>query len=248
MTAIRYIVLSGSFLTVLITSYWGSALPAGKSEQKNNAPVVRIVSPRPDGRFAWNTLIPYSIAVSDKEDGESKFGEITATEVFLEVHYFADPSKGAAYQQRRQQEAEAFTLIKKQDCFNCHTVRSKLIGPSFQEIGNKYKKSPDLVLLASHVIKGSSGIWGTAAMPTHPDLDEKEAQQIVRWILDSANDPNVDYLRGTEGSFWFRPPANASSKGVFVLKAGYTDHGIDNNPASCLAGHDVMLLRSDKTN
>jgi len=290
MTIIRYFILSGSFLIVLLAlcakldfrfpvdrgdfnfslsaksicekiigsqpvqysvADWSKSIPvtnkAARPLQKNNAPVVHIISPESNSLFSWNTMIPYAVTVSDKEDGQSKFGEIATTEVFVEVQYFADAARAAAYQKLPQQkEPPGYTAIKKLDCFNCHAVKSKLIGPAFQEITRKYKKTPNLELLASHIVKGSTGIWGNISMPSHPDLPQKDAEQIVKWILDHTDKPDIDYLRGTEGSFWFRSPSGVASKGAFLLKASYTDHGTDNNYTSSITDQDMIILRSGK--
>lgn len=58
----------------------------------NNAPVVKIIIPKNNSRYEWNTPIRYNIIVSDKEDGESKFQEILSSEVSLEVRYQPDTS------------------------------------------------------------------------------------------------------------------------------------------------------------
>ena len=46
----------------------------------------------PDGKntFRWNSIVAYSIEVTDKEDGMSKYNEITANEVLLKVSFLAD--------------------------------------------------------------------------------------------------------------------------------------------------------------
>ncbi|MBA4168178.1 MAG: c-type cytochrome [Chitinophagaceae bacterium] len=238
MSTIRFLLISSSFLFTVIIFF----IRDPGVVQKNNAPQVHITSPNNSDRYAWNTVMPYTVTVSDKEDGESKYGEIPAAEIFLELRYFPDPINGALFVRSTQKEPAGFSAIRKQDCFNCHTVHSKLIGPSFSDISGRYKTLPDVAALASHIIKGSTGIWGAAMMPTHPDLSEKEAQLIVQWIIENTNDPDVDYFRGGEGSLRVRPSPNATADGVFVLKATYADHGIDNLPSSSLMGQDVISL------
>ncbi len=210
--------------------------------QGNTAPVVQITSPAEGGVVGEDVIVPYTVTVSDKEDGESKYEEIPPTEVFMELRYFPDPLKAAAFRNTASKESAGYTLFKKGDCYNCHAVRSKVIGPSFADIAGKYKKPEDLVSMASHIVKGSTGIWGTAVMPTHPDLSEKDAQQIARWILAAGKDANADYFRGAEGAFRL-PKVKASSKGYFLLKATYTDHGTDKAGAGALKGQDLKMLR-----
>jgi cytochrome c len=234
---IRLLLISGSFFLGAVSFF----IKDPGLQQRNNAPEVHINSPKNSSLYAWNTVIPYAVTVSDKEDGESKYGEIAASEVFLELRYFPDPAKAASFMQSAaQKEPAGYSIIKKQDCFTCHAVHSKLIGPSFSDISNKYKKSPDAAAIAGHIINGSTGRWGSAMMPTHPGLSEKDAQLIVRWIMENTSDPDVDYFRGAEGSFRIQPSPNATANGMFVLKATYTDHGIDDAPASSLMGQDIV--------
>src|SRR4051794_21550149 len=67
-----------------------------KAQQENHPPVVKIVAPKNNSVYEWNTPLKYTITVSDPEDGDSKFDEIASTEVFLEVKYVADTLKMAA--------------------------------------------------------------------------------------------------------------------------------------------------------
>ena len=234
---IRFIIISSSFFWGVVTLFTGNY----KGAQKNTPPQVRIQSPKAASQYPWNTVIPYAVTVSDKEDGESKYDEIPATDVFLELRYFTDPAKGTAYAQRTaQKEPAGYSIIKKQDCFTCHSVHAKLIGPSFSEISNKYKNPGEVPAIASRVIKGSVGRWGPVVMPTHPDLTEKDAELVVQWILENTNNPDVDYFRGAEGSFRIQPSTNATANGIFVLKATYTDRGINDDSTTSLIGLDVV--------
>jgi cytochrome c len=234
---IRFIIISSSFCWGIVTFFTGNYM----GEQKNTPPQVRIQSPKGAVNYPWNTVIPYAVTVSDKEDGESKYDEIPATDVFLELRYFTDPAKGTAYAKNTaQKEPAGYSIIKKLDCFTCHSVHSKLIGPSYSDISKKYKNPGDVAAIAGRVIKGSVGRWGPVAMPTHPDLSEKNAELVVKWILEKTNNPDVDYFRGAEGSFRIQPSPNATANGIFVLKATYTDRGINDDSTTSLPGQDVI--------
>ncbi len=78
-------------------------------------------------------------------------------------------------------EAKAKALAQAKNCFSCHAVDKKLVGPSFQDIGKKYDDG-QLNALAQKVIKGSSGVWGPIPMPPNP-VSEAEAKTLVEWIL-----------------------------------------------------------------
>lgn len=211
--------------------------------EDNTPPVVKIINPKNNSAFAWNTRIPYTITVSDQEDGESKYDEITNNEVFLEVEYIADTSRVTELlNQPVQSDPVGLAAIKKSNCLNCHAFDAKLIGPSFLEISERYTPTPSNIdILVQRIREGSSGIWGNVVMPTHPELSVEETEDIVHWILENAAKPNTSYFIGTEGSFQLKPPASSPQTGIFVLKATYTDHGAADAPPS--KGQDLIMIR-----
>ena len=75
-------------------------------------------------------------------------------------------------------------LAKAKNCMACHTVASKVIGPGFKDVAAKYAGQKDAEdKLVKKVIKGGSGVWGTAVMPANPQVSEVEAHTLVKWIL-----------------------------------------------------------------
>ncbi|KEO73687.1 c-type cytochrome [Anditalea andensis] len=75
-------------------------------------------------------------------------------------------------------------LIKESDCPSCHMAERRIVGPSYNEVAEKYENTSENVnLLASRVIKGTVGEWGNVPMPAHPSLSEEDAQQMVRYVL-----------------------------------------------------------------
>lgn len=75
-------------------------------------------------------------------------------------------------------------LAQKKACLACHAVDKKVLGPSYKDIAKKYatQKGAD-ALLVQKIQKGSSGVWGTMAMPANPQVTTAEAQQLVKWIF-----------------------------------------------------------------
>ena len=210
----------------------------------NNPPVVKIIIPQNNSRYEWNTPIRYLISVSDKEDGESKFEEIPAGEVSLEVRYQPDTSQVAAYIALLQNDPGRLAVLRISDCFNCHTIKTKRIGPSFYEIAKKYSPiAPNIQMLGKRIINGTAGAWGNVAMPRHPGLTEKEAQNIIEWIMQNAADPNFDYYAGIENSLKLKPLNAIKGRGSYILIARYTDHGIKGKANENLTGQDIIVLR-----
>lgn len=74
--------------------------------------------------------------------------------------------------------------IAKSDCVGCHSVEKKLIGPSYKEIAAKYEANEEnITLLASRIIQGSKGIWGTVPMTPHANVSDEDSKEMVKYIL-----------------------------------------------------------------
>ncbi|WP_312901269.1 c-type cytochrome [Chryseobacterium taichungense] len=73
-------------------------------------------------------------------------------------------------------------IIESLDCSGCHAVNERMIGPSYQEIADKYSDK-DTELLASKIIEGGSGVWGNVPMSPHPQVSKDEAKKMVEYIL-----------------------------------------------------------------
>lgn len=79
-------------------------------------------------------------------------------------------------------EPEGKSLIVGMDCMACHKEDSRLVGPSYQEIANKYTDA-DKEMLASRIIDGGSGNWGEVPMTPHAGLSKENAKKMVEYIL-----------------------------------------------------------------
>lgn len=73
-------------------------------------------------------------------------------------------------------------IIETLDCTGCHTTNERMIGPSYQEIAGKYSEK-DVELLASKIIEGGSGVWGSVPMSAHPQVSKEDAKKMVEYIL-----------------------------------------------------------------
>ncbi|WP_246212128.1 c-type cytochrome [Usitatibacter palustris] len=75
-------------------------------------------------------------------------------------------------------------LAKSKACTACHNAENRVIGPSWKEIGAKYKGEVGAeAKLIAKIKAGGSGVWGPVPMPANPDLADTDAQALVRWIL-----------------------------------------------------------------
>jgi cytochrome c len=75
-------------------------------------------------------------------------------------------------------------LISKSDCMSCHADKSKIIGPSYLDIANKYQATAEnITLLAGKIINGGQGVWGEIPMTPHPQMSQADAEEMVKYIL-----------------------------------------------------------------
>ena len=75
-------------------------------------------------------------------------------------------------------------LAQKKNCMACHAIGQKMIGPAYKDVAARYAGQPEATArLAQKVMKGGTGVWGTAVMPSNPQVNEAEAKQLVQWIL-----------------------------------------------------------------
>lgn len=76
-------------------------------------------------------------------------------------------------------------LIIKNNCVACHRTKEKVIGPSYQEVADRYVCDEETVQqLSEKIIKGSVGTWGnTYAMPGHGYLKKGELKKMLEVIF-----------------------------------------------------------------
>lgn len=75
-------------------------------------------------------------------------------------------------------------LAKKHNCFACHAVDKKLVGPSYQEVAAKYKGDAGAeAKLVAKVKNGGSGAWGQVPMPPNATVPEADIKSMVKWVL-----------------------------------------------------------------
>lgn len=84
--------------------------------------------------------------------------------------------------------ASAEAAMKKSDCFACHAVDKKIIGPAYSWVAYRYKDDKEAVAtLAVKVKNGGMGQWnaytGGAAMTPHAQLSDDEIKGMVEWVL-----------------------------------------------------------------
>lgn len=83
-----------------------------------------------------------------------------------------------------QEQAMALIKDKKLDCLTCHAIDNKIVGPSWKDVGAKYRGQKGAkAKLVEKVKKGGSGNWGTVPMTPHPAASNADLGKLVDFIL-----------------------------------------------------------------
>jgi cytochrome c len=75
-------------------------------------------------------------------------------------------------------------LAKKHNCFACHAVDKKVVGPSYKDVAAKYRNDKAApAKLFDKVKKGGAGVWGPVPMPPNAQVPDADVKTLVNWIL-----------------------------------------------------------------
>jgi cytochrome c len=75
-------------------------------------------------------------------------------------------------------------LANAKNCMTCHMMDKKVLGPAFKDVATKYKGDKAAAdRLATKIMKGGSGAWGTAYMPANSQVSEADAKKLATWVL-----------------------------------------------------------------
>ena len=76
-------------------------------------------------------------------------------------------------------------LVAKNDCLTCHKINEPHTGPSYTQVAEKYAGADAAKIkeVAEKIIKGGTGVWGSAMMTPHAALSQEDAEAIVKYIL-----------------------------------------------------------------
>ncbi|MBA4381486.1 MAG: hypothetical protein C0406_02875 [Sideroxydans sp.] len=81
-------------------------------------------------------------------------------------------------------DADGVALAKKRNCFACHMVDKKVVGPAWKDVAAKYRGDAGAqARMEAKIGKGGSGAWGSMAMPPQPQVTAEERALLARFIL-----------------------------------------------------------------
>src|ERR1700679_3020473 len=80
-------------------------------------------------------------------------------------------------------DADAAQFMAKYNCQACHTVDKPLVGPAFRDIAKKYRGDAGAATkLQAKVKNGSTGVWGSIAMPPN-NVPAADLQVFIDWLM-----------------------------------------------------------------
>jgi cytochrome c len=125
--------------------------------------------------------------------------------------------------------------LEKSDCFTCHELDRKTVGPSFHQIALRYENEKDP---GEHLIRkikeGGSGVWGNSIMNAHPRLTDKEIKTMLTYIFSlkpgNRKEKNTVAVVKKEPDKNIKPGFGASLQGVHPSYDLNTIHRSDFKP------------------
>ncbi len=201
----------------------------------NQVADVKIISANNKSFFWGNKPFKYTVKASDKEDGP-----INPKDIKVTFGYTAKPNASG----ESGAISIGFSLIANSDCKACHTLDKVSVGPSYAAVAEKYKgQSGAVSTLAKKIIAGGGGNWGTEhVMAAHPQISIQDANEMVSYILSLADAKKPKMELATQGVVSLKEHKDDEPRGVYTLKATYTDRGA--NGIDPITSSDVVVLRN----
>ncbi|MEM1135704.1 MAG: ThuA domain-containing protein [Bacteroidota bacterium] len=188
----------------------------------NQKPEVKIQLAGNSSFYWGNSSIDYQVQVNDKEDGNIVEGVNVSFDYIATGHDLTVVAQGHT---QTGALLNAEILIEEKGCKTCHSFKEASVGPSYQQVAEKYNSSDATVKkLAQKVIKGGGGVWGERMMAANPSLLPEEAEEMVKFIL-AMDEQSVVPSLPLSGAINTDKHKIDSNEGSYILTASYTDRG-----------------------
>ena len=202
----------------------------------NEAPEVEIAWSGNRSFYFGKEEVSYTVSVSDKEDTNIREEAIDFTIDFV-------PGGYDLIQTGPEEEIISVgeTLINQAGCKGCHGIAEKSVGPSYEQVSEKYKDDSDAKdYLINKIQNGGAGVWGDTQMPGHTHIDESKIEEMVDFILAISNPELSNNNLPLNGTYTLGEEEMA--EGYYVVQASYTDQGA--NGLTPLQATEQLILRS----
>ncbi len=213
----------------------------------NAPPALTIDWPGNRSFYFGQKTVPYRVEIRDPEDEAT--GGISRNRAQVSWVYASEGNDldvllggGGALPEGSMRYAGGLRLINGSDCATCHNLETRSIGPSYQEVSQRYLGDAGAVAyLAKKIITGGNGVWGEKIMAGHPQHSLEETRQMARYILSLAESDRNRNLP-LQGEVKLQPGADPN--GAYLLAATYTDGGANGLPA--ITRRARLLLRAPR--
>lgn len=112
--------------------------------------------------------------------------EVSAQKSDSSDYYRVVEGKDETINQEQVKHGEV--LVSYSDCSDCHKIDKRSKGPAFTDIAKRYPYNQVYIdLLATKIMSGGFGSWGSPVMDPHPDLNKEEAQAMAAYVLSLEN-------------------------------------------------------------
>lgn len=78
------------------------------------------------------------------------------------------------------------SILRKANCFICHSVETKRIGPAYKDVAARYRGDDGApAKLFDKVRRGGAGNWGDVPMTSYPidTISDDDLKAAIHWIL-----------------------------------------------------------------
>lgn len=144
-----------------------------EEKYRKNADVEALVKKvgEGEGKNKWGS-VPHPVYENLKKD-----------EIQAAVQYILAGKASAAPAAANTADMPAEEWMKtRSDCFSCHQVQVKVVGPAYKDVAKKYTEK-DIPTLVKKVKAGGAGNWGNVPMAAHPTATDAQLEKAVRWVL-----------------------------------------------------------------
>ena len=88
---------------------------------------------------------------------------------------------------KKAADAGTLELATKSGCMACHGMKSKIVGPGYNEVVARYQGQTDAESrLVAKVKAGGQGVWGSIPMPPNGHIKDEDITTLVKWILNGS--------------------------------------------------------------
>lgn len=237
---ITYMVYRSFFLILVLTSgirvHFSSVSPdqistAALTDKSEAEPSVvsseiqsgiKIISPRDGETFQRDSRFRYQIEIDDPQ----RMDPVTPFEILLAVTFIPENGDTTIDYIKMVDENEhpGLTMIREKSCFSCHSDKSRMLGPSFSEIFERYGAGASAAETVGRSIKnGTSQKWGNQEMPAYSELTEDDLMAISSFILNQGSNSKSRIITGPEGVLNAAELVESDSHGRLVFSASYVN-------------------------